>query len=150
MYIKWAYAPAEFSVQTKAYGDSNNPNGSVWETAVGWQPSISNTNAQWWHKQFYWYRWRYRSFTHRINFDVPTWAYHIRILMRNPVNWFFGIYRVEAWSKQWVVMLKSGQKSENESCLTLNDGYGNAGNHMRSADCLKSIATGDGRDLWIV
>ncbi len=54
-----------------------------------------NTN-HWWFRWFFWWR---RAYAEHVGFDEPTWAKGIRILMRNPIFYFYGIYRVEAWSR---------------------------------------------------
>jgi hypothetical protein len=42
--------------------------------------------------------------------------------MKNPINFFYGIYNVFIWVKQWTVMFISGFEAEDEMCLVTRNG----------------------------
>ena len=64
------------------------------------------------------------SYAELITFDTPIWAQHIRISLKDPIFNFFGIYRVEALIKQWVVMLRTQAEGDLDGCLVTADGQG--------------------------
>ena len=51
-----------------------------------------------------------------IEFDSAVWCRSIRILSRKIQYYFVGIYKVEVWVKDWVVMVVNGSpgKAEDE------------------------------------
>ena len=101
---------------------------------------------------------KYKSFPDRFNFDQPIFAKKIKILMRGPVNKFFGIYRVEFYVRNWAVMIKNNQSHKcKESCWSVNSRHPKAGSPVESilkiytdVDCLKSIATSEHRELFVL
>lgn len=54
------------------------------------------------------------SFAMNIEFDTPVWARAIRVLMRKVQYSFVGIYKVEVWVKDWVVMLVNPDTKNDE------------------------------------
>ena len=56
------------------------------------------------------------SFAMNIEFDSAVWCRSIRILSRKIQYYFVGIYKVEVWVKDWVVMVVNGSpgKAEDE------------------------------------
>jgi hypothetical protein len=70
--------------------------------------------------------------------------------MKQPVNDYFGIYQVQVWSEQNLVMLKSGIKDSGDKCLIMQDGKINNGMQIQMADCVEAISMGDGRELWLI
>ena len=42
--------------------------------------------------------------------------------MKDPVNYFFGIYNVFVWLKRWTVMIISGDTNDGDMCLIVRNG----------------------------
>lgn len=71
--------------------------------------------------------------------------------MKERPFYYLGIYRVEAWTKQWTVMIKSGWKSDTEECLVTADGSGwKDGNEIQLMDCVDAISLADGREIFVL
>ena len=48
--------------------------------------------------------------------------------MKDPTNYFYGIYRVFIWVKQWTAMIISGNQGDGDMCLVTKNGrYENYG-----------------------
>ncbi len=54
-----------------------------------------------------------------IDFDVPVWCKGIRILSKKAQYNFVGIYKVEVWVKDWVVMLINGESKNQDDDVCL-------------------------------
>lgn len=141
LWIRWAYAPGSFRIL------STN-DGSNWEELIPWKSGFKGVLWQWLAKVFWWWRWFYKSYSEYVPFPTPIWGKRLRIQMKDPAFNFFGIYRVEAWIKEWTVMLKTAAQSDNEGCLIMADGSGKDHRELQLMDCTEAIAAGDGRELW--
>jgi hypothetical protein len=114
MNIVWAYAPHQFAVEYSAGGKKFVP-------LIKFRNSVDKGNKGWWKKLVPLLKMKFRSFPDRINFERPVFAKKIRILMKGPVNNFFGLYRVEFFVRNWAVILKQSPKNQcKESCWTVN------------------------------
>lgn len=110
----WAYAPAKYQIESSL-------DGIKYKTVIPWRKSVENGNKGWWKRLFSHLRGRYKSFADRITFDKPIFAKYFRILMRGPVNIYFGLYKVNLLARNWVVMIKNKPKGKcEESCWTIN------------------------------
>jgi hypothetical protein len=88
---------------------------------VPWRDSVEGGNRGWWERMFPNYKWRYQSFADRITFDEPKFALKLRILMRDPVNKFFGLYKVDVLVRNWIILLKNTPENKcEESCWTVS------------------------------
>ena len=143
LWIRWAYAPGSYRVLI-------TNDGVNWEEKIPWQTGFKGVLWQWLAKIFWWWRWFYKSYAEYVPFSTPIWARRIRIQMRESVFNYFAIYKVEAWIKQWTVMLKTAANGDNDGCLVTADGSGKDGREIQLMDCTEAIATGDGRELWII
>ena len=70
--------------------------------------------------------------------------------MKDPVFYYFGIYQVKAWTKQWLVQLKSGQNMESDDCLNVHNGVFTNGAEVTVRNCIEAIQQDDGRELFIL
>ena len=141
LWVRWAYAPGSYRILSST-------DGVQWEERTSWQTGFKGVLWQWLSKIFWWWRWFYKAYSEYIPFETPIWAKHIRIQMREPVFQYFGIYRVEAWIRQWTVMLKVAAESDTDWCLVMSDGSGNDGRAVEAMECIEAIAIGDGREIW--
>ena len=78
------------------------------------------------------YRLWYRSFPDRITFDQPIWAWKIKITMKEAINHFIGLYRLDIMVRNWVVLFRNTPKDQcKESCWTLNTVSPKAGTRVQ-------------------
>ena len=114
MNIIWAYAPGQYSIEYSA-------DGKKFKTTVKFRNSVNKGNRSWWKKLVPLLKSKYRSFPDRINFESPVFAKKIRILMKDPVNNYFGLYKVEFFVRNWAIIIKNSPKNHcKESCWTIN------------------------------
>ena len=149
--IVWAYAPGQYSIKYSSGGDK-------YKTLINFRNTIDKGNQAWWKQLIPTLKLKYKSFPDRINFDTPVFADKIIIEMRNPVNEFFGIYRVDFFVRNWVIMIKNSQKNQiKESCWTVNTLKPKLGSSIQcnslvklDADCIEQIGIGDNRELFLL
>lgn len=149
--IIWAYAPGQYSIEYSADGKN-------FITLLKFRNSVNKGNRGWWKKLEPLLKLKFRSFPDRINFDSPVFAKKIRILMKNPVNHFFGIYRVEFFVRDWAIVIKNSQKNQcKENCWTVNSLRPKVGTPIEcnlfvilDADCIDQIGIGENRELFIL
>ncbi len=140
----WAYSPGEFAIQY-------SQDGNKFDFLVNWRESIDDKKPDWWNKLFPHFKLRLISFPDRFTFDKPVWAIKMRILMRNPVHHFFGLYKVDFWMRDWVAVLKNTQKDQcDESCWTVNTNYPTEGSHVEYAKCNRQIFITENRELFVL
>jgi len=146
MWIHWAFAPGVFKIRFS--NDKIN-----WDDHFGgFRYSLKGGNVLWWKSILSnpATRWRYKSFDERITFTEAKWIRYIEITMKIPVNQYFGIYKVEFYSKtQAIVMIKS-MKPRESLCLTVNNGILINYSPVFAVDCLQGISYGDNRDIWVL
>lgn len=99
---------------------------------------------------FWWWQYNYRSYAESVIFDEPIFATGVRILMKDPVFYYFGIYQVKVVTKKWLVQLKSGQNTDSDECLNLNNGVASYGQEITVRNCIEAIEQGDARELFIL
>lgn len=110
----WAYAPGKFNIEY-------SPDGTNFKPIVNWRNTVSGGNRKWWELLIPALRQSYKSFPDRITFDVPVFATKIRINMKRPTNFYFGLYKVEFFVRDWVVIIKSLiPNSCKEVCWNIN------------------------------
>ena len=63
--------------------------------------------------------------------------------MKEPVFDYFGLYKVEAWEKDWIIMFRS-KAGPNDDCLVAHN------KEVQLMDCLNAVSMADSRDLFIV
>ena len=151
MWIHWAFAPAEFKI---AYSNKEDLDKYTNFELIsnGFQKTVKQGDMNWWKSVLSnsKTRWKYKSFDQRIEFDEPIWARIIEITMRMPVNQYYGIYKLEFYTKsKEIVMLKSKKQGE-DLCLTVVNGQLSNFSPVVALDCLQAISYGDNRDLFIL
>ena len=92
---------------------------------------------------------RARSFPDRITFDNPFFVKKIRILMKGAVNYYFGLYRVDFFVKNWTMVLKNTAEGQcNEDCWVVNSVNPVEGSKVKIAPCVGSIEYSENRELF--
>lgn len=151
MWIHWAFAPAEYKLSYS--NEEIRTDATLFELITnGYQSTIKNADLNWWKSILSnsKTRWKYKSFDQRIDFDEPIWARILEISMRIPVNQYYGIYKLEFYTKsREVVMIKSKMAGE-ELCLTVVNGQSTNSSPVVALDCLQAISYGDNRDLFVL
>ena len=141
--VHWAYASGELAVQTS--GD-----GKVWEDRIPWRKGARSWLSSWWYRIFWWWTWWYRSYAENLIFDEPVWMQSFRILMKDPLFYYYGIYKVWAWSHPYIVQFKNGAVTDEDDCLTIGNANYNYGQVAVAAKCIDDIANSDARELWAI
>ena len=118
MWINWAFAPGEFRVRF------SNDNKRFYDLFDGFRYSIKDGDVDWWKSILSnpIIRWKYKSFDERINFENPIWAKYVEITMRIPVNQYFGIYKVEFYTKEKSIVMLKSKKPRESLCISVNNG----------------------------
>ena len=70
--------------------------------------------------------------------------------MKEPVFYYFGIYKLEAWTRQWTVMIKSKADGADDDCIVLPDGTAWDAKQIYIANCVDAISLLDAREMWII
>ena len=143
LWIRWAYAPGFLSVQTTS-------DGKTWEERIPWRESAKSRASEAARNVFWWSEFNSRSYAESVVFEEPIWVSGVRILMKDPMFYYFGIYQVKAWTKQWLVQLKSGQNKESDDCLNVHNGVFGNGAEITTRNCIEAIQQDDGRELFIL
>ena len=124
--------------------------GKTWEERIPWRQSAKSPSNNFLTQLYNAFSQSDRSFAESVVFEEPIWASGVRILMKDPVFSWFGIYQVKAWTKQWVVQLKSGQSAESDECLNLDNGVYTNGAEITVRNCIEAIKQGDARELFVL
>jgi hypothetical protein len=146
MWIHWAFAPGEFKVRF------SNDNQVFYDLFNGFRYSIKEGSPNWWKsilsntKS----RWAYKSFDERINFSEPIWGKYVEITMKIPVNQYFGIYKIEFYSKNKSIVMIKSLKPQSGLCLSVGNGALNNYSPVVGSECIQGIGFGDNRDVWII
>jgi len=151
MWIHWAFAPAEYKIGYS--NDEARSENTVFELiSNGYQQSVKNGDLNWWKSILSnsKTRWKYKSFDQRIDFDEPIWARIIEISMRIPVNQYYGIYKLEFYSKSKEVVMIKSKKFGEDLCLSVVNGQITDNSPIVALDCLQAISYGDNRDLFVL
>jgi hypothetical protein len=107
MNLIFAYAPGMYKVEYTLDEIHYYP-------IMGWHWTVEEANRKWWEKLIPSLKQSFKSFPDRVTFDHPFFAKKVRIVMKEPVNFYYGLYKVEFFTKEWVVLVKS---APNKSCL---------------------------------
>ena len=146
MWIHWAFAPGRFSVKF------SNDNQNFYDLFEGFRNSIKDGDSKWWKSLLSnpKTRWNYRSFDEKIYFSEAIWGKYIEITMKIPVNFYFGINKIEFYSKsKSIVMIKSLKPSEN-LCISIGNGSNANYSPVIASECLQVLSNGDNRDIWVL
>ena len=109
MIIKWTYAPAFYSVQI-------SENGIDYKEIMPWKQCADGEANKLWKEAFGWWKYKDRSFLELVTFPEKINGKSIRILMRNPLFFFFGIYDIKLLQKKTDVLIKTSIDNE-DFCL---------------------------------
>lgn len=110
----WAYAPERYKIQYSY-------DGQKFIDLVKWKDAIEGKKSGWWKKLIPALKFKNQSFPDRITFDNAIFARKFRIIMKGPVNGFFGLYKVDFFVRNWVVIFKNTPEDQcKESCWTVN------------------------------
>ena len=96
----WAYAPGSFNIEYSIDGISFKP-------IVEWRNTVNGGNRKWWELLIPSLKNSYKSFPDRITFDSPVFAIKVRINMKGPNNFYYGLYIVEFFVTDWVLAIKA-------------------------------------------
>eukprot|EP00919_Chromeraceae_sp_WS-2016_P023478 GHVR01055776.1.p2 GENE.GHVR01055776.1~~GHVR01055776.1.p2 ORF type:complete len:192 (+),score=19.61 GHVR01055776.1:471-1046(+) len=84
-----------------------------------------------------------------LTFTHPLMIRKIKIDMKGPIHEYFGISRLSlVGAGETVNMIVSGMTSVDEMCLQVAAGKKVEGNRVELDSCVKSMAAGDGRELF--
>lgn len=90
-----------------------------------------------------------RCFPDRLTFDNPVFARKLRIIMKGPVNYYFGLYRVDIFIKNWTMMIKNTTEGKcSEDCWVVNTIAPYHGTPLKIADCVGTIGYTENRELF--
>lgn len=153
LWIHWAFAPGKFMIQTsnKMVGNDIIIDDSV-APLIPWRFSVKNKDINFWKSVISnpSTRWNHKSFDERIVLNEKIWAKYIVISMSIPVNQYFGIYKMEFYTKsKSVVQLRSKLYGE-DLCLTAVNGSLGDETPVVAMNCVQSISYGDNRDLFVL
>lgn len=84
VWVFWAYSPGKHKLQITDDAKS-------WVDSGDWIDHIYSN----WFSAFFKFKWRwwFRSYAENIDFDEPPLFKGVRLLMKDPINYFFGIYK---------------------------------------------------------
>jgi hypothetical protein len=131
----FAYAPGKYMVDYSI--DEKN-----YTTIINWHNTIEGVNRKWWERLIPALRQSFKSFPDRITFDHPVFAKKMRIKMKEPVNFYYGLYKVEFFSKEWVIMVKSAQNKNcsPEQCWSVHEVNPTPGDNVKCKKQYLSIS----------
>ena len=124
--------------------------GKTWEERIPWRESAKSRNSDLVSRLYSAFSENDRSFAESMVFQEPIWASGVRILMKDPIFFWFGIYQVKTWTKQWIVQLKSGQIAESDECLNVDNGVYANGAEITVRNCIDAIQQLDARELFVL
>ena len=140
----WAFSPLFYSIEYS--NDEKN-----FKILINWRPSVTNKNIGWWLNLNPQLKVKFRSFADRVTFSPAVFGKKFRILMKGPVNKYFGLYRVDFYVRNWVVMFKNiSENVQHESCWTVNTNVIKPGVKLQSSECISQIFTSENRELFIL
>jgi len=148
-WIQWAFAPGEFLIRLKNDEDE-------WQYPLG-KPgdfilSKKGGNADWWNSVLRnpKLRWAFKTFDQRYNFEETLWGKYIEIIMRVPVNIYFGIYKLELYTKTKTTLMFQSRMQGGEYCLSTANGMRSNFTPVFALPCLQGISYGDNRDVFLL
>ena len=175
--ITWAMAPGEYKIiySTEDVEDplEDPENEDQFFTIVPWTNSKNASQEKhwgWWERFNPYIKNAYLSYPEKIIFKSPISAFRIRIVMRIPINKYFGIYKVNFFTKDWLVILKAnkgmscwavspagvikenleGLEKSKEDISNPFDSVKMIGKEVILNDCTDLIMLSDNRELFII
>jgi hypothetical protein len=151
IWIHWAFAPGEYKISYS--NDQQKSDSTVFDLiSNGYQQTVKNADLNWWKSVLSnsKTRWKYKSFDQRIDFEEPIWARILEISMRVPVNQYYGIYKLEVYTKSKEIVMIKSKKIGEEMCLTVVNGILSNFSPVVALDCLQALSYGDNRELFIL
>ena len=138
----WAYSPLRYAIE---YSRDNKE----FITLIDWRDTHSGGTNSWWSNLIPALRQSARSFPDRITFDNPVFVRKVRIIMKGPVNYYFGIYRVDIFVKNWTMVIKNTTEGEcKEDCWVVNSVAPRNNDKVKTAECVGSIGYSENRELF--
>lgn len=144
--IYWIFAPLEYKIKY------TNDRINWFDLFEGFKKTINNSNNN--------ESWRstlasniedkyiFSSFQTVVDVDKPFFASQIEIIMRMPINTYFGIKKVELFTlKESLVMFKS---KNFDLCLSLINGNNINLSNLVAIDCISAINYADNRELFYI
>jgi hypothetical protein len=151
MWIHWAFAPGKYQIN---YSNDDNPISSEkqWTVLLPLSYSYPNGDINWWKSVIAnpKNRWKYKSFDARVDFDEPVWAKYIQLILTIPVNQYYGIYKLEFYTKTKSIVMIRSRKPGEDLCLASVNGMVADNSPLIAIDCLQAIGYGDNRDLLVI
>ena len=147
LWIHWAYAPGEFRIRY-------SHNKIIWKDIFSNKFRIldKNTDARNFQKLIKdrSYLAKLKSFDEKIYLDEVDFARYIEIIMRIPINKYFGIQKLEFYQlNQIIVMLKSEIYGE-ELCMSVSDFKFKPYSNLIAQNCINAISYDDNREIFII
>ena len=140
----WAYAPRRYAIEYSRDGKNYEK-----EPLIEWRDTVAGGTRRWWENLIPILKSQSRSFPDRITFEYPIWARKMRILMKDPVNWYFGIYRVDIFVKNWTLVIKSTTTGQcKEDCWVINTLVPTDGTKIKTQECIGTIGYSENRELF--
>ena len=134
--IKWAYAPSSYAIFVSS-------NGQDFIESVPWKECASGEANKLWRDSFWWWKWKDTSFLEMVTFGETVMAKSIKIVMKKPAAFFFGIYSIKALEKKTNVLIKTHFENEyEESCLTKR------GDRVFARDCVNALSFSKGEEIF--
>lgn len=132
--IKWAYAPGSYSIFVSSDGQN-------FFESLPWKECASGEANKLWRDSFWWWKWKDTSFLELVSFPERISAKSIRILMRRPQAFFFGIYSVKVLEKKTNVILKT-QIGDQDFCLLKR------GDNVLLRECFQQVSFSKGEEIF--
>ena len=138
----WAYAPKRYAIEY-------SKDGASFHTLIDWRDAIVGGTKSWWSNLIPALRSASRSFPDRITFDNPIFIKKLRVVMKGPVNYYFGFYRVDIFVKNWVMVIKNTTEGQcKEDCWVINTVSPGGNTPVKSAECVGTIGYSENRELF--
>jgi len=118
---------------------------------IDWREAVQGGNKSWWESLIPFLRTAYKSFPDRITFDTPVFAKKVRIIMKGPVNYYFGLYRVDIFIRNWILVIKNTPEGQTkEDCWVINTVAPKLNTPVKTSDCLYAIGYSENRELFVL
>ena len=90
----------------------------------GWLSSQMGGDDAWWQSVILnpKIRWQYRALNNKVNLDTPRWVKSAKLKMKGSVNQYFGIYKLEFYTKTNNLVMIQSQQEESNLCLSVSNG----------------------------
>lgn len=128
-------------LRSSFYSLQISTNNLDFKEVIPWKKCAFGESYQQWKESFYWWKWKDRSFLEMIILPEKLFATSIRILMKAPVNTFFGIYEVKVLDKKSLVLIKTMINNDDYCLVNKND-------NVAVYDCLDASSFAFNNDLF--